>query len=154
MKESTLKDVFEANKFSNLLADVAGYKFITIKKNKFGKYFAFTSNLDVLKMLLFMILLIWLFFDLLGTSLDKQAKRSLIFEIIVLLNGKIQGNHPTVVMIFAFLFRYKYFKIIRNIHWIDSKVRNCTLKDLYLIFIIFSFNCWESIEISILIVAT
>ena len=123
MKESTHpKDFFEVMKFCNLISDIVGYKFVTIERNKLGKYHAFTSNLDKIKFLVAVILCSWLFMDLWNTPIEKHSKRSLIFEIIINLNGKIQGNHCGVVMLAAFFMRHKFFEIMKNILWIDQKV--------------------------------
>lgn len=123
MKEPTLpKDVFEANKFCIILADIVGYKFVTVSKDKLGKYHAFTSNRDKIKFLVAAVLCIFLFLDLSRTSIEKTSKRSLIFEIKIMLNGKIQGNHTALSVLFAYLLRNKYFDILNNIQWIDQKV--------------------------------
>lgn len=123
MKEQTHpKDVFEVLKFCNLIADIIGFKYITIERIRPGKYHAFTSSLDKIKVLVAVILCSWLFMDLWNTSIEKHSKRSLIFEIIINVNGKVQGNHFGLVVLSTFFLRYKYFEIINNIQWIDQKV--------------------------------
>lgn len=132
MKEPTPpKDVFEANKFCNLIADIVGYKFVTINRDKLGSYHAFTSNFDKIKFLVAVIWCIWLFIDLSSTSIEKSSKRSLIFEIIIFLTGKIQGNQTALLVVLAFLVRSKYFEIMNNILRIDQKVQNKLLKNYF-----------------------
>lgn len=124
MKVAVPKNIFEVNRFCDFLASIIGYKFVTISRTKNGKYSAKTSFNDYFKLLFTLFLIVWLVIDLRSSSFERDSKRSLIFEIMLFVNGKVQGHHMTLILISSFLLRFKYFEITSNIQWIDNKVRD------------------------------
>lgn len=115
------KNFFEAYKFCNFVAQFVGAQFITIKKDKIGKYFAKTSKLDGVRIITCLFLGVWMTKYVLEISMENSA-RSVIFEIMTVVNGKFQGDHSFLVIIQFVILRHEYFKILRNIHEIDEKV--------------------------------
>lgn len=118
----TAKDSFEANKFCYIYGKIINFIFVTITKDKIGNYVSQTTKQDVLRFFIGFPIALYIFYDTLATNL-KQEKRSIIFEIILVINGKVQTLQTGVVMLQMFLFRSEYFKILKSIEWIDMKVK-------------------------------
>jgi hypothetical protein len=122
MKLFVAKNIFEANKFCYFFSKIMNYVFVVILKDDGKGVYKFkTTRQEVLRFLLGFAFALYIFYDTLATKL-KQEKRSIIFEIILVINGKMQTLHATAVMLQVFINREEYFKILNTMHWIDNKV--------------------------------
>lgn len=115
------ENIFEANKIQYYFGKLIAFHFLTISKINHGKYFAHTTAWDKLGFLIPIIFYIWFFLKLFQNPLSI-TNRSIMFDIGVMLNGKLQILHPAISMMQMFYYRMEYFRIIENIHWIDQKV--------------------------------
>lgn len=122
MKEESCENIFEASKQSSAIAKILGGNFVTIGKNKNGKYFAYTSYRDILRVFLGVAFGILLVREVLKSITEKDDLRSLIFEMIMSLNSEIESVQPTLVMLTTYHFRFSFFKIKNDLKWIDEKV--------------------------------
>lgn len=121
------KNIFEANKICYLFSRILNFEFVTIERSKKdGMVKGFTTKWDVLRLIIGLSCGILIFYDVASTKL-KPEKRSIIFEMAMSFNGKIQTLHPSLVMLQVFLYRYEYFKIFMILDWIDRKVFNVSL---------------------------
>ena len=120
MERLRVKTVFDANKLCYIFSRIFNFEFVTIEKIN-GTIRGFTSKWDVTRLIVGFCSGILIFFDILSTKL-KPEKRSIIFEMAMSLNGKIQGLHPALVMLQVFNFRYEYLRIFMILDWIDRKV--------------------------------
>jgi hypothetical protein len=127
MRLSEPKNFFDTYKFCDVLAKVFGVQFTTIKRDKLGKYFTKTSNFDILRGLIGILLGIWITKYILEITMEVNSGRSIIFEIMTVANGKFQGDHGFLVLILFLILHKHYFKILYNIYEIDGKVSNLTL---------------------------
>jgi hypothetical protein len=115
-------DVFETNKFCYFYSKIVNFVFITITKNNQDEnYSSKTTKSDILRFIFGFPFSIYIFYDVLSTKL-QQEKRSILFEILLSLIGKIQTINTTLVIFHVFVCRYEYFKIFNNLYWIDYKV--------------------------------
>lgn len=122
MKVFLAKNIFEANKFCYYFGKLTNFIFITFKRNKYGQVYEFkTTYKDILRFIFGFSFALYIVYDTLATKL-KQEKRSIIFEIIILINGKMQTFHMLFVMLQSFINRGEYFKILMAMHWLDNKV--------------------------------
>lgn len=121
MKLFVAKDVFETNKFCYFYSKLVNFVFVTIFKSENGFYTSKTSKWDILRFTFGFIFAIYIFYKTLLTSI-QQEKRSIIFEIILSLNSKMQTMNISAVMLHGFIYRHEYFEILKTIHWIDFKV--------------------------------
>lgn len=122
MSSSTTKNIFNANKLTFLVSKIINFNFISIKSDLGGKYYAVSSHWDKLSCFVGIFFGVWLFLKMINSPFDSNSTRSLIFEIITVMNSKIEGIHVTLILIQAFYFRHKYFLIYSDLHWIDQKV--------------------------------
>lgn len=130
MKLLKAKDVFETNKLCYFYSKIVNLVFVTITKNKKGEnYESRTSKWDYLRFIIGLPFSIFIFYDTLSTTLQIE-KRSIIFEIILSLNAKIQTVNTSIIILHFFLNRFEYFKIYNTIYWIDYKVSELKLKRL------------------------
>lgn len=114
-------NIFDATKYCNKLSEILNHKFVTIKQNKNGRYYPKTTSFDVARFFIGVALLIWLYIDL-SERPFKLTQRSIIFEIGMVFNSKLEVLHPIFVMFHVFCRRHEYFRILNNIMWIDKKV--------------------------------
>lgn len=122
MKFFSAKDVLEANKSCYFCSKLMNFVFVSTSKNENGiNYKSQTTKWDILRFLIAFPFAVYIFYDTLSTSL-KLEKRSIIFEFIMVLNGKMQTIHVAIVMLQLFFYRNEYFKILRSLYWIDMKV--------------------------------
>lgn len=122
MKEASCDNVFEASKYCSTLAKFAGGNFVTIAKNKRDKYFAYTSPYDVIRFIIGIAFGILLLREVSRTTSEQDENRSIIFEIIISINTRIETVHLPIVMIMSYHFRFIFFKIKKEIKLIDEKV--------------------------------
>lgn len=124
MKLFVTKDVFETNKFCYFYSKIVNFVFVTITKNNQGENYSYrTTKFDYLRFIFGLPFSIYIFYDTLSTTL-QQEKRSIIFEIMLSLNGKLQTINTCLVILHVFIYRIEYFKIFNNLYWIDYKVRD------------------------------
>lgn len=116
-------NVFEASKFCDYFSNFFELKFVTIEKDKKNNYFATTSITDVIRLIMGISYCIWILFDISKTPFDINSSRSMIFELLIYINSRVQGIHPILVMLQAFNHRFDYYQIKRDTQWIDEKVR-------------------------------
>lgn len=122
MKEEGCENIFEASEHCSTIAKILGGNFVTVDKDKNGKYFAYTSLCDVLRVLLGIPYGIFLFYEVARSTAEKDENRSLLFEMIIAFNSEIEAIQPTFVMLIAYHFRFSYFQIKNDLKWIDEKV--------------------------------
>lgn len=116
------ENVFESNRLCYLFARFINFEFVTIKKSKVdGTVKGHTSKWDALKFIFGFSFGLFAFYDVLLTPLQIE-KRSIIFEITMSINGKIEGFRPSLIMLHAFLFRNEYLNIFNTLDWIDKEV--------------------------------
>lgn len=128
MKVFFAKNIFESNKFCYFYSKFINFSFTTISKNEKNK--SRTTQKDFLRFFVGFPFALYIFYDTLWTTF-KQEKRSIIFEIIIVLNAKIQTLHAAIVMFQVFLYRDEYLKILTLLHMIDIKVRkNFPIKNI------------------------
>lgn len=123
MKLKQAKNIFEALFFSTLWSKVIGFNFITIYKNKSTNYSYATNFLDFLRFFAWIIFSFSLAMDNLRNPFDPNSNRSFIFEFLVALNGKFGAFRAGFELMLIFFFRHEYFSILKNINWIDEKVK-------------------------------
>lgn len=121
--EERCENIFEASKKCSSIAKILGGNFITVEKDKNEKYFAYTSLYDILRVLFGMTFGILLFREVARSTSEKDADRSIIFEIIISINSKMETIQPALVIITTYRFRFLYFSIKKDFMWIDEKVR-------------------------------
>lgn len=123
MKLFEARNVFETNKFCYFYSKLINFVFVTISKESEGeKYKSQTTKWDILRFIIGFPFFIYIFYDTLLTKF-QQEKRSLIFEIILSLNGKLQTINGSIVILHVFIYRNEYFKIFESLHTIDCQVR-------------------------------
>lgn len=127
MERLRAKNVFEANKICYLFSRILNFEYVTIERSKNdGMVKGNTTKWDVLRLIVGFSCGILIFYDVASTKL-KPEKRSIIFEMAMSFNGKIQALQPSLVMLQVFHYRYEYFKIFMILDWIDRKVINGSL---------------------------
>jgi phosphatidylglycerophosphatase A len=122
MKEASCENIFEASSRCSIIAKFLGGNFVTVKRDNYGKYFAYTSIYDVFRVLFGIIFGIFLLREVAKTTAEKDENRSIIFEIIISINSQIEAIQPTLVMIITYHFRFLYFWIKNELLWIDQNV--------------------------------
>lgn len=115
-------NVFETSKFCDIFSNFIGHKFVTIEKNKNNYYFAKTTITDVLRVIIGISYCIWQFMNVLKTPFDTESRRSMIFELMIYINARVQVIHPVLVMLQTFYNRNDYYQIKKDTQWIDEKV--------------------------------
>lgn len=142
----TAENIFEAQISSTAVSKILGLNFISIKKDESGKYFGHTQFLDAIIFLAWVMFSFSVALETWKNSVDTNSNRSFIFEFIVTLSGKFESFRVGLELFQIFFFRFEYFKILENIHWIDEKVYCNNLNFLYfqsltfLFFLFFSFR--------------
>jgi hypothetical protein len=123
MRIRKAKNIFQSSKFCYFLCKITNILFVTIRRDASGKYYAVTTRLDVFRFICGLCVGVWNYIDNTGTTLGS-SNRSIIFEIGMFLCSKYQFVLAFAVMIGTFFYRYEFFKILKNLHWIDQKVSN------------------------------
>ena len=116
------KNVFEASKFCDIFSNFIGHKFVAIDKDKKNNYFAKTTIADILRVIVGISYCIWLILDVSKTPFDTESSRSMIFELMIYINSRVQVIHPVLVMLLTFYNRKDYYQIKKDTQWIDEKV--------------------------------
>lgn len=122
MKLKAAENIFESQIVGIFWSKVIGLNFITIRRDKFGKYFASTRVWDVLR---FFILLIFNFSvaaDNWNIPSDTNSNRSFLAEFLITMNGRVAVSGSCIELIQIFIFRHEFFNVLENIQWIDEKV--------------------------------
>lgn len=114
-------NVFEASKICEIFGKVVHFIFITIKRDKKGNYYAYTSLFDIVRIAIGIIYCCFVFIDV-SKPYEQYSSRSTIFELMVWINTRIEVLHPTFALIIVFYFRYDYFTIKKTLQKIDDKV--------------------------------
>ena len=138
------ENVFDSNQFCYLFSRFINFEFVTIERSKHnGTVSGYTSKWDVLKFIIGFSLGLFTFYDVISTPL-RLDKRSIVFELMMSINGKIHGITGSLVMLQVFLFRNEYLKVFMAIDWIDKEVCKCFLMNIYQIyFFIASSSIWN-----------
>ena len=124
MERLGAQNIFEANKVCYFFNRILNFEFVTIEKSRIdGTVKGYTSKWDMLRFVMGFSLMIYVLYDVASESLQLE-KRSIIFEMTMSMNGKIQGLHPVIVMLQVFIYRYEYLRIFIILDWIDQKVFN------------------------------
>jgi hypothetical protein len=118
MNAKRVRNVFESGKFCYFYCKAVCLLCITIKKEQ-GRFHAATTKLD--KLSFFIGMLTWILNLIFNTKI--KVNHSSIFEIGMLLCCKWSYALPIFVMTGTYLYRYEFFHIVKNFHWIDTKVR-------------------------------
>lgn len=121
MEQLRVENVFQANKVCYFLSKIFNFVSITIEESG-NNFNAYTSKFDILKFIFGLFFSCFSLYDILRTPLHPE-NRSIIFEILISLNGKMQGVHSIISMIQSFYYRYEYFNIFNSLYWIDTKVK-------------------------------
>ncbi|KAG5685016.1 hypothetical protein PVAND_014219 [Polypedilum vanderplanki] len=113
------KNIFESSKYCYIALKITNLLFITVKQDEIGKYYAETTKFDLLRFICGILVGIWYIFDNSGSKLG-DSQRAIIFEIALFLCSKYEYVMPFCVMTGTFYYRFEYFKIIKNLNWIDQ----------------------------------
>lgn len=123
MARSRAENIFDSNKVCYFFSKFINFVFVTIVRSKHdGTVRGCTTKWDVLRLMIGLSFGLLTFYDLMSSSLQPQ-KRSIIFEITMIIIGKNQGIFPILVTLQVFIFRYDYLKIFMILDWIDRKVK-------------------------------
>jgi hypothetical protein len=115
------ENIFDALSVCSKVGKVLNLNFVTFEKSKKNEIQARTAFCDVLRLIIGVALVIKLFVDLSDRAFELTS-RSVIFEIGLLINSQIEFIHLVIVMLQMFVWRHEYFRILRNLQWIDEKV--------------------------------
>lgn len=121
MVKSRIENIFEAYKSFYIACKV--FSFVNITLYKIDNAFkAFTSKFDTFKFIVEIVILFSYNYDISSTSIQPSA-RSIVFEILLSINGKLQALRPSLIALHIFFYRYEYLKIFKVLDWIDKKVK-------------------------------
>lgn len=127
------KNVFESTRFYYLFCKCMCLLFITIGQDASGKYYAVTTKFDKIRLIFGILVGIWNFYIYLGINVNSS--RAIIFEIGMNACTKWQITSPFLIMIGTYFYRFEYFEAIKNLNWIDRKVKLVLKKYLGIVLI-------------------
>lgn len=122
MKATPIKTIFEANRLCSIFAKTVCVEFVTICKNRKQSYEAHTTFLDVSRLIIGLSFFVWLLFDISKFTFQENSGRSILFEMQIVLISRIETIFPAIIIINAFVYRFHFFKYLKNIHFIDERV--------------------------------
>lgn len=123
MKSTKAKNIFESSNFCLSLLKWLNLLFITIKStNSSGNFYAVTTKFDLFHLFVWIIFGLWFCADILSMSV-VHSSRSIIFEIGISLSSKSQCLQPFCVSVGTLLYRHEIFNALKDIYWIDQKVK-------------------------------
>jgi hypothetical protein len=121
---STMADnFFEATNFCSKFSKILNFNFLTFERTHKNSCCARTTWCDILRLITGLAIVIWMFVEFSDRALELTS-RSVIFEIGIFMDTRLESCNVILVMMQVFFNRHEYFKIISNIQWIDEKVIN------------------------------
>ena len=122
MKFLKASDTFESNKFFYLVCKICLFCFIAIEKRN-GNYISRTKLRDVIAFAVLMIYGIYWTYDLLIQAPIFCKDRSIILELSISLNAKLQLVDVLVDYVIVFYNRHFVFEVFIRLYKVDKAVR-------------------------------
>lgn len=114
--------IFDSFKFCYRVNKLSGYLFFSIRKDS-GRFYSTTTPWDVILFITSLTIKSYSLAIIFKLPLIISS-RSIMIQIGIFMYLKAVVFHPMILILMNFYNRHEMFKIIKNLEWIDEKVRN------------------------------